>query len=263
MTSGLIIDIILNDAYFLYKSILNYSYFLYKNIIELVIFNNNLSFLTLILDLILEPNTNYIISYKVNYILLSIYFKGSFYFLLAITIIIILIFSFSKSKHNQNLNIESTDFLKILCLITFLVSMGLLLICLYFYLILLFNINDSILLSNIVRVKANTRYFSLFTFRSDYDSYINFDFFGTVIFLISYYVGFLSFLALDNKVFSKNIKYFFFLNLFIIIVFFFVTSNNILNIFLLYEFLLIPSFLLVFFLSPGRKSTQASLYFII
>lgn len=205
-------------------------------------------------DSIINENTT--INYKINYILLSIYFKGSFYFLLIITVLAVLIFSFSKSKNSQNLNPESTNLLKILCSISFLISMGLLFFCLYFYLIFLLKFNNNLFLNNIIKV-------SPFTFKSNYDFYINFDFFGTIILLIAYFVGFLSFLALDNKMFSKNIKYFFFLNLFIIIVFFFITSNNILNIFLLYEFLLIPSFLLVFFLSPGRKSTQASLYFII
>ena len=89
------------------------------------------------------------------------------------------------------------------------------------------------------------------------------DFFGIIILFISYFVGLLSFLALDNKFFNKNIRYIFFLNIFVLIVFLFVATNNVLIIFLLYELLLVPSFLLVFFISPSRKSTQASLYFVI
>ena len=56
---------------------------------------------------------------------------------------------------------------------------------------------------------------------------------------------------------------FFFLNIFVLIVFLFVSTNNVLLMFLLYELLLVPSFLLVFYISPSRKSTQASLYFVI
>jgi len=89
------------------------------------------------------------------------------------------------------------------------------------------------------------------------------DFFGIIILFISYFVGLLSFLALDNKFFNKNIRYVFFLNIFVLIVFLFVSTNNVLLMFLLYELLLVPSFLLVFYISPSRKSTQASLYFVI
>jgi len=84
-----------------------------------------------------------------------------------------------------------------------------------------------------------------------------------MIVIIAYIVGLLSFLALDNKLYWKNIKLINYLNVFILIVFFYVTTNNMLLLFLFYEFLLIPSFLLVYFLSPSRKSTQASLYFVI
>lgn len=192
----------------------------------------------------------------ISYTFLSIFFKGNFYFLLFVTASVVLTFAFSESKSNQNQIITSTNLLKALCAVSFLISMGFLIICFYYYLVFLFKLNNNFYINSMFKVRP-------FNYKSSYDASINFDFFGMVILLISYFVGLLSFLALDNKIFSKNMKYFFFLNLFIIIVFFFVTSNNILTIFLLYEFLLIPSFLLVFFISPGRKSTQASLYFII
>ena len=53
------------------------------------------------------------------------------------------------------------------------------------------------------------------------------------------------------------------LNIFIIIVYFYVFSTNILLFFLFYEFLLIPSFLIVYYISPSRRAIQASLYFLI
>lgn len=89
------------------------------------------------------------------------------------------------------------------------------------------------------------------------------DFFGIVLLFLAYFVGVLSLLALDNRIFWKNIKYLFSLNFFIIIVFFYVFSTNILIFFLFYEFLLIPSFLIVYFISPSRRAIQASLYFLI
>ena len=96
-----------------------------------------------------------------------------------------------------------------------------------------------------------------------YNLNLSLDFFGVVLLIIAYFVGFLSFLALDNKLYFKNIKFLFFLNIFVLIVFFYVSTNNILILFIFYEFLLIPSFLLVFYLSPSRKAIQASLYFVI
>lgn len=89
------------------------------------------------------------------------------------------------------------------------------------------------------------------------------DFFGIVLLFLGYFVGVLSLLALDNRIFWKNIKYLFSMNIFIIIVYFYVFSTNILLFFLFYELLLIPSFLVVYFVSPSRRAIQASIYFLI
>ena len=89
------------------------------------------------------------------------------------------------------------------------------------------------------------------------------DFFGLIILFLGYFVGILSLLALDNRIFFRNIKYLFSLNFFIIIVYFYVFSTNLLLFFLFYELLLIPSFLIVYFVSPSRRAVQASLYFLI
>ena len=51
--------------------------------------------------------------------------------------------------------------------------------------------------------------------------------------------------------------------MFIIVVYFYVFSTNLLIFFLFYEFLLVPSFLIVYFVSPSRRAIQASLYFLI
>ena len=89
------------------------------------------------------------------------------------------------------------------------------------------------------------------------------DFFGIILLFLAYFVGILSLLALDNRIFYKNIKYLFSLNIFIIVVFFYVFSTNLLLFFLFYELLLIPSFLIVYYISPSRRAIQASLYFLI
>ena len=89
------------------------------------------------------------------------------------------------------------------------------------------------------------------------------DFFGIILLFLGYFVGILSLLALDNRIFWKNIKFLFALNMFIIVVFFYVFSTNLLLFFLFYELLLIPSFFIVYFVSPSRRAIQASLYFLI
>ena len=89
------------------------------------------------------------------------------------------------------------------------------------------------------------------------------DFFGIIILFLAYFVGLLSLLALDNRIFYKNVKYLFSINIFILFVFFFVFSSNLLLFFLFYELLLLPSFLVVYFISPSRRAIQASIYFLI
>ena len=168
------------------------------------------------------------------------------------TFFVILIFSFFK-KSNKNLNFFSMNLLKVVCLTSFFLSMSLAFLYSYVYLFWLVKVNSKFINHTFLFIPMHS--FFGFTFFID--------FFGIIILFISYFVGLLSFLALDNKFFNKNIRYIFFLNIFVLIVFLFVATNNVLIIFLLYELLLVPSFLLVFYISPSRKSTQASLYFVI
>lgn len=93
--------------------------------------------------------------------------------------------------------------------------------------------------------------------------YFTVDFFGLILLTLAYLVGFLSILTLDSRLYWKNIKYIFMFNIFAIIVFLYVSVSNLLLFFLLYEFLLIPSFLFVYFVSPSRRAIQASIYFVI
>ena len=93
--------------------------------------------------------------------------------------------------------------------------------------------------------------------------YFSMDLFGFILLSLAYIVGFFSLLALDNRLFYKNIKYLYYFNLFLIIVFLYVSVSNIIFFFFLYECLLLPSFLIVYFVSPSRRATQASLYFVI
>lgn len=89
------------------------------------------------------------------------------------------------------------------------------------------------------------------------------DFFGFVLLFLSYVVGFISLLALDTRLYWKNWRFVFTFNLFVIIVYLYVTTTNLLLFFLFYEFLLLPSFLFVYFVSASRRAIQASIYFVI
>lgn len=91
----------------------------------------------------------------------------------------------------------------------------------------------------------------------------SFDFFGLVLLFLAYFVGILSLMVLDTRFLYKNCKYLNYINFFTILVFLFVCTNNLLLLFLFYEFLLLPSVILVYYISPSRRAIQATLYFII
>lgn len=162
-------------------------------------------------------------------------------------------FFFSKYNNIHNLKISSFLIIKLFCLGSYLLSMVYLFIYIYVYMITLSDLN----------IYFYNNLYIINPYYNFYNLNLSLDFFGVVLLMIAYFVGFLSFLALDNKLYFKNIKFLFFLNIFVLIVFFYVSTNNILILFIFYEFLLIPSFLLVFYLSPSRKAIQASLYFVI
>ena len=179
--------------------------------------------------------------------------KYSIFFIFLFFLFFYLIFNFSKIKNKEYLVNNYSNLLKFLSLYSFISSSFLFFIFIYIYLYVLVSYNN-FFYNNIFLISPN---YYLFGFK------INFDFFGIILLFLSFVCGLLSIISLDNKIFFKNIKYLFYLNMFIIIVFFYVSSNNILILFISYELLLLPSFILVFFLSPSRKSTQASLYFLI
>lgn len=93
--------------------------------------------------------------------------------------------------------------------------------------------------------------------------FLSIDFFGLVLGILAYIVGFLSFLALDTRFYWKNVRFLVMCNILILFIYLFISVNNILLLFFFYECLLIPSFLFVYFVSPYRRSIQASLYFLI
>lgn len=92
---------------------------------------------------------------------------------------------------------------------------------------------------------------------------LSLEFFGFVFIILAYIVGFLSFLALDSRLYWKNIKFIFICNFLILVILMFTIVNDLLLLFLFYECMMIPSFLFVYFVSPYKRGIQASLYFLI
>ncbi len=124
----------------------------------------------------------------------------------------------------------------------------------------IFNILNQ--LSN-YKIGLNTiNYFSNSIFNDLFKLDFIFDFFGLNLVTLAYIIGYISILTLDTRLNWRNIKYLYYFNIFIIIVYLYVTTNNILILFLCYEFLMIPSFLIIYYLSNSRRSIQSSLYFL-
>ncbi len=174
-------------------------------------------------------------------------------FLSFFSVLFNLIFYFFSKHDSKKLNESSLSILNFISLLSFVLSTLLVITFLYIY-VIFFNLLNIKQLNNNFIINPNFYFFGL---------NLHFDFFGIVLLFISYITGFLSLCALDNKMLFKNSRYFSLINIFVLIVFFYILTNNILILFIFYEFLLVPSFLLVFFLSPSRKAIQASLYFVI
>lgn len=170
----------------------------------------------------------------------------------------ILYFFFYKNQYQNIVKHDSVyNILKLLLLLTLGVSFVFFILFFYFYFTFYTQLNNYHIFNTYVISPKIYLYLLSITFE------FSVDFFGIILLFLSYFVGILSLMALDNRIFWKNVKYLFALNTFVGIVFFYVFSTNLLLFFLFYEFLLIPSFLIVYYISPSRRAIQASLYFLI
>lgn len=94
-------------------------------------------------------------------------------------------------------------------------------------------------------------------------SFLSLDLFGCALITLAYVVGFLSLFNFNDKIFWVNLNQSLIFNYFIVVVILFVCCDNTYLFFILYELLLLPSFVLVYYNSPNKKGLQASLYFLI
>ena len=181
--------------------------------------------------------------------------KFSIFFLFVFILICLTLFYFSKIYHHQIVtkNISSMEQLRSFSTWGVVASFFSFLIFAFNYFLYASKMNYSHILNvNKFMPKTGILYFNE-----------SIDTFGIIIIFLAYISGILSFLALDTRIFWKNIRYTLYLNIFVLIVYFFVFSDNLLVLFIFYELLLIPSFLLVYFMAPSRRAIQASLYFVI
>ena len=189
----------------------------------------------------------------------STFIKFIFFFLVAGVLVSYILYYLGQTTNYQNIlkNDHTYNIIKLLLVSTLSSSFIFYVYFVYFYFIYVFSITNYGIFNSYLLLPAMSTNLVLFNLE------FSFDFFGVVILFLAYFVGIISIAALDTRLFWKNIKYVFSLNIFILIVFLYVLSNNLLLFFLFYEFLLIPSFLIVYFISPSRRAIQASLYFLI
>ena len=198
-----------------------------------------------------------------NFFLYKDLLQTNLLLLIITTAAVSLIFFFYKI-YNLYFAIKTQSFffyLRLVLLLFLLVSFFLHVLTIWAYFDYSIKFYNLVLLGDI-NILPNYNFF----FNKNYFNFnfsLNVDFFGLILLSLAYLVGFFSLLALYNRLYWKNIRFIYYFNIFLVIVFFYVSVSNIVFFFFLYECLLVPSFLLVYFVSPSRRAIQASLYFII
>lgn len=210
--------------------------------------------------------------FNTKLIMLSkVFLEYNFYFLSVVFLVSFIIFYSSKILPIHELNQNSIfNFIKTINFFCIIISFILHMCNFWFFCLLSYN-NDLGVSSDVNLFYINSIdlsyqnnllvYPDSNTLLSKYQ--VSIDFFGFIILTLAYIIGFISLIVLDTRLYWKNIKYVFYFNIFLLIVYIYVTTSNFLIFFLCYELLLIPSFLIVYFISPSRRAIQASLYFII
>jgi len=68
------------------------------------------------------------------------------------------------------------------------------------------------------------------------------EFFGFIFIILAYIVGLISFLALDTRLYWRNVRFIFICNFLVFVIYMFTIVNDLLLLFLFYETMLIPSY---------------------
>lgn len=173
--------------------------------------------------------------------------------LLYLSVVIIILLSSYVLKPSANLNL-ATKYLKLLAPSSFMGSFYIHLMVMYCY-IYSFKWGETFLDSYEVEIDSSILYLQ--------GGALSLDLFSLVLILLAYIVGFISLTSVSDKTFWTNTKHPIIFSFFIIVVTLFVTCDHLFTFFLYYEFLLLPSFFIVYLLSSNMKGVQASMYFLV
>ena len=88
------------------------------------------------------------------------------------------------------------------------------------------------------------------------------NFLGISLFISGVIVGLLIFWLADVRIFFYKILNLFLFIFFLILIILFISEKSYINLFILYELFLLPSFYLVYYMSPNRRSIPVALYFL-
>jgi len=102
-----------------------------------------------------------------------------------------------------------------------------------------------------------------FNFINFFYTKIHFDYFSVILVLTTAITLLISLIIVDNKYRYANKKFLYIFFFFLPIIFGLVYSNNIITFFIFYELLLIPSYFLVKYSSPNRRSGIVANYFLL
>ena len=111
-------------------------------------------------------------------------------------------------------------------------------------------------------VVFNEKYNLLTNHYNFYFYVFDFDIFNIIFYILSLFVGFVSLLALDTRIYSSKSIFLVLCNVLVLVIFMFSFTNNYVLFFIFYELLLIPSFFFVYRISPAKTSIQSSIYFV-
>ena len=91
----------------------------------------------------------------------------------------------------------------------------------------------------------------------------NIDFFGQILVILASIIGVLSILTIDSRIRIDRINFLIIFLYFDLIIWFFIKSESFIEFFIYYEFLLLPSFLIIYLLGYSRRTINSSIYFLI
>jgi len=198
-------------------------------------------------------------AYLVKYL-----FEYNIYFFLLSMLLSMIIYYSSKIVNFQILikNFSSSYLIKIILIVSLLISFFVNCFVFWLFIKCYYTTLNFFLYSNSVYNYSDLFFFKL-PLTSAWGVKLSIEFFGFIFILLAYIVGIISFLALDTRLYWKNIRFIFICNFLVFIITLFAIVNDLILLFLLYEAMMIPSFLFVYFISPYRRGIQASLYFLI